>query len=117
MSRIFLATEIPLFNPEEGIEISSLLTSLEDLDLHVDQSPEFVDTESKVASLLVKLQDLPVKPPFLYIDLEGVNFQDTGAFRFYKSMSFHLTKRIWWTYGACRRGPSYPRLPLAAIIL
>ena len=33
---IFLVTEIPLPNPEEGKEISSLLTSLENLDLYVD---------------------------------------------------------------------------------
>ncbi|KAF3400191.1 hypothetical protein F1880_008391 [Penicillium rolfsii] len=73
------ATESPLLNPEERKEISSLLTPLEDLDLNADQSSEFVDTESKMASLVVKLQDLPAKPPSLYIDLEGVNLSRHGC--------------------------------------
>jgi hypothetical protein len=49
------------------------------LDLNADQSPEFVDMKSKIASLVAKLQDLPTKPPSLYIDLEGINLSRHGS--------------------------------------
>jgi exonuclease 3'-5' domain-containing protein 1 len=62
----------------EAVESSSLVTSFENLDLKVDQSREFIDTESKIASLVAKLQDLPTKPPSLYIDLEGINLSRHG---------------------------------------
>ncbi|CAI7632888.1 unnamed protein product [Penicillium discolor] len=56
-----------------------LETSLKRLDLKTGRGPEFVDTESKVASLVGKLQDLPTNPPSLYIDLEGVNLSRHGS--------------------------------------
>ena len=60
-------------------ENSSLVVSLENLNLEVDQSPELVDTEAKIASLVGRLQNLPTKPPSLYIDLEGVNLSRYGS--------------------------------------
>lgn len=61
----------------EVMENSSLATSLEKLNLKVDQSPEFVDTDAQIASLVARLQNLPTKPPSLYIDLEGINLSKT----------------------------------------
>lgn len=58
---------------------SSLVNSLEKLDLNSGLSSEFVDTEAKIASLVGKLQDLPTDPPSLYIDLEGVNLSRHGS--------------------------------------
>lgn len=64
---------------ENSLENSSLVTSLEKLNPKVHQYPEFVDTEAKIASLVGKLQNLPTKPPSLYIDLEGVNLSRHGS--------------------------------------
>jgi exonuclease 3'-5' domain-containing protein 1 len=63
----------------EVLENSSLVASLENLNLRVDQSPKFVDTEAKIANLVGRLQNLPTKPPSLYIDLEGVNLSRYGS--------------------------------------
>ncbi|KAJ5549032.1 hypothetical protein N7513_006266 [Penicillium frequentans] len=60
-------------------EDSSLVTSLDKLNLNVDQTPELIDTEAQIASLVSRLQNLPTKPPSLYIDLEGVNLSRHGS--------------------------------------
>ncbi|KAJ5752685.1 hypothetical protein N7520_009602 [Penicillium odoratum] len=60
-------------------ENTSLVASLENLNLKSDQSPYFVDTEAKVASLVGRLQNLPTSPPSLYIDLEGVDLSRYGS--------------------------------------
>ncbi|KAJ5154820.1 uncharacterized protein N7500_010259 [Penicillium coprophilum] len=64
---------------EEVMRNSSLVNSLEKLSLQVDQSPEFVDTEGQIASLVARLQNLPTNPPSLYIDLEGINLSRHGS--------------------------------------
>ncbi|KAF9251021.1 hypothetical protein DTO027I6_1648 [Penicillium roqueforti] len=64
---------------EEAMQNSSLVKSLEKLNLQVDQSPEFVDTKGQIASLVARLQNLPTKPPSLYIDLEGINLSRHGS--------------------------------------
>lgn len=58
---------------------TSLAVSLENLNLGSDQTPGLVDTEAKIASLVGRLQDLPISPPSLYIDLEGVNLSRHGS--------------------------------------
>lgn len=84
ISLIFIASETPAVNHPESessggctvAEImanSSLVVSLENLNLKIDQSPEFVDTEAKIVGLVGRLQNLSTKPLSLYIDLEGVN--------------------------------------------
>ncbi|KAJ5673430.1 hypothetical protein N7507_002557 [Penicillium longicatenatum] len=63
----------------EALESSSLVNSFDYLDLKFDQSREFVDTDSKIASLVAKLQDLPTNPPSLYIDIKGINLSRHGS--------------------------------------
>ncbi|CAG8032098.1 unnamed protein product, partial [Penicillium nalgiovense] len=63
----------------EVMQSSSLLASLTNLTLEDDKAPHFVDTESKIATLVGRLQGLPTKPPSLYIDLEGVNLSRHGS--------------------------------------
>jgi hypothetical protein len=50
---------------EEIMQNSSLVNRLEKLNLEVDLSPEFVDTEGLMASLVARLQNLPTKSPSL----------------------------------------------------
>ncbi|KAJ5547543.1 hypothetical protein N7513_001902 [Penicillium frequentans] len=63
----------------EATEDSSLVASLANLFIRVDQSPRFVDTEAKIATLVGRLQNLPTEPPSLYIDVEGVNLSRHGS--------------------------------------
>lgn len=60
-------------------ENTSLVTSLENLNLKSDESSNFVDTEDKIESLVGRLQNLPTNPPSLYIDLEGVRLSRHGS--------------------------------------
>lgn len=60
-------------------ENTSLVASLENLNLKSDQSLDFVDTEAKIARLVGRLQNLPTSPPSLYIDLEGVDLSRHGS--------------------------------------
>ncbi|KAA8909412.1 ribonuclease H-like domain-containing protein [Sphaerosporella brunnea] len=43
------------------------------------QAYTIIDTVEKVSEMLAKLETLPVSPPSLYIDLEGVNLSRTGS--------------------------------------
>ncbi|KAJ5788550.1 hypothetical protein N7457_003540 [Penicillium paradoxum] len=65
--------------PAEVTGTSSFESSLKKLDLKPNPAPELVDTETKVASLVEKLENLPTNPPSLYIDLEGVNLSRHGS--------------------------------------
>lgn len=90
----------------EAKENTSLVVSLENLNLESDQSPEFVDTEAKIASLVGRLQNLPISPPSLYIDLEGVDLSRNGSISILQIHILPLRKRIWSIYIVSRRKPS-----------
>jgi len=43
------------------------------------QPTDLIDTAAAIASLVATLSDLPVHPPSIYIDLEGVNLSRLGT--------------------------------------
>ncbi|KAJ5707367.1 hypothetical protein N7488_007168 [Penicillium malachiteum] len=68
-----------IVSPEEANKNPSFVVPHETLNQHVDSASELVDTESKIVTLLEKLQRLPVTPPSLYIDLEGIILSRHGC--------------------------------------
>ena len=60
-------------------DLTTLVDSLQISDLDPPASHEFVDTCSAVADLVDTLSNLPISPPSLYIDLEGISLSRNGS--------------------------------------
>ncbi|KAL6909140.1 ribonuclease H-like domain-containing protein [Trichoderma evansii] len=79
----------------QGVSRSTLTTTLlNTLDLGDSLNPTLIDTVPGVAEVVDSLEGLPVEPPSIYIDLEGVNLSRIGTISILQ-VYIHTTKQVY----------------------